>query len=180
TIPVRQSTLDPGDDRGPASKRLVGRHSSVSFALHVAPLNDLAFIHRQLDAERRAGIQTVAVNGNGPVMEFDQITHNREAQTEPATRTTDNTALLREWFKHVWKHFWRDPHAVVLNGQAEVAIVPNGSYRNLRPGFAVLRRVGHEICDDLRHSRRIDVRGQPGSWHQHGQAEPTFTEQWIH
>lgn len=98
-----------------------------------------AVIRRKFHAEGRTRSQTVAVDRHGAFMKFDQVADNRQAHAEASTRATDRAARLRECLKDVREHLRRDPNAVVLDEQPNLAIVSSGAYRNFEPSGACLR-----------------------------------------
>src|SRR4051812_21207809 len=82
-----------------------------------------ALVHgmdRQGDREARSAALTFTLGAHGPAVRLDEVTHERQAQAEPAESARGGPLRLPEPIEDVGEELRRDPGARVAHDQMNV------------------------------------------------------------
>src|SRR4051812_45719131 len=123
----------------------LGRFGGIGTHRSRGQFRGRADVTRQSQPERGAEILAGTLDADGAAVEFDQVSHDRHAESKAAVTTAHRTVGLPETIEHEWQELRRDADAAVPHFNLRVAVLVVKRNLNASTLGRELQRVRDEV-----------------------------------
>src|SRR6266542_819049 len=109
----------------------------------------LQHTHRQQGGEPRAAVLPLAVRAHGPSVQFDEVPHDRQAETQPAVTAGRRAIGLRKTIEDVGQELGADADARVFDRDRRVVALALQAHGHAAVARRELHRVRQQVPEHL-------------------------------